>query len=55
MKTFKEFQGQVDEDQGTANLVDLIGTETKKLIQAIHKGNWRKVKQAYSNIGKLIK
>ena len=46
---------KVDEDQGAANLVSLIGNETKKLIQAVHKGNWRKVKQAYSNIGKLIK
>ena len=55
MKTFKEFQGQVEEDQGAANLVSLIGDETKKLIQAVHKGNWRTVKQAYSNIGKLIK
>ena len=54
-KTGKAFEGQVDEDQGAANLVSLIGDETKKLIQAVHKGNWRKVKQAYSNIGKLIK
>ena len=56
MKTFKEFQGQVDEGhQGDANLANLIGDETKKLIQAVRRGKWRVVKKVYSNIGKLIK
>ena len=56
MKTFKEFQGQVEEDhQGDANLASLIGDEAKKMIQAVHRGKWRIVKQTYSNIGKLIK
>jgi hypothetical protein len=56
MKTFKEFQEKVEEDhQGDANLANLIGDETKKLIQAVRRGKWRVVKKAYSNIGKLIK
>ena len=55
MKTYKEIKEQIDEDQTAANLANLIGDETKKLIQAVHKGNWKIVKQAYSNIGKLIK
>jgi len=56
MKTFKEFQGQVDEGhQGDANLASLIGDEAKKMIQAVQRGKWRIVKQTYSNIGKLIK
>jgi len=55
MKKYKDLKEQIDEDQSAANLASLIGDETKKMIQAVHKGNWRKVKQAYSNIGKLIK
>ena len=56
MKTLKEFKEQVDEDhQGDANLANLIGDEAKKMIQAVHRGKWRIVKKAYSNIGKLIK
>ena len=56
MKTFKEFQEKVEEDhQGDANLANLIGDEAKRLIQAVQKGKWREVKQAYTNIGKLIK
>ena len=46
---------EIEEDQTAANLANLIGDEAKKMIQAVHKGKWRIVKQAYSNIGKLIK
>ena len=46
---------KIEEDQAAANLANLIGDEAKKMIQAVHKGKWRIVKQAYSNIGKLIK
>ncbi len=56
MKTYKEFKEQVKEDhQGDANLANLIGDEAKRLIQAVQRGKWRVVKQAYTNIGKLIK
>ena len=55
MKKYKDLKEQIDEDQATANLVNLIGDESKKLIQAVNKVNLKKVKQAYSNIGKLIK
>jgi len=56
MKTFKEFEKQIDEDhQRDVNLANLIKDEAKKLIQAVQRGKWRVVKKTYSNIGKLIK